>query len=229
MENIVVAIDGPAASGKSTVARLVARDLGYLYVDSGALYRGITWAGLSRGIPCTDDPALLSMLDECTVELFVADGAVRFTIDGEALQRELRTAEVNNNVSHVAAYENVRLRVVEWLREMIRLGDLVMEGRDIGTKVFVDARHKFYIDASEDERARRRHLENVDDLSVDEVGANLKKRDTIDSSRKSDPLKVAPDAHVLDTTRMSVENVVTRLLGIISAQTVEGGKGGRPS
>ena len=222
LDKIVIAIDGPAASGKSTVAKVIARELSFLYVDSGALYRGITWAGLSRNIAATDCTALVAMLDESTIECSVSEGEIRFTIDAQAPCRELRSAEVNNNVSHVAAQENVRLRVVNWLRDMIRFGDLVMEGRDIGTKVFSDARYKFYLDATENERTRRRHLENAENLSVDEVGANLKKRDAIDSSRTVDPLKVAPDAHVIDTTKLSVEDVVARVVGFIDKKPDEG-------
>lgn len=222
MDNVVIAIDGPAASGKSTVARRIARKLSYLYVDSGALYRGITWAGLSRNISASDCIALLHLLDQLAIEFFVSDGEIRLTIDKQQPGHELRSTEVNNDVSHVAAHSNVRLRVVNRLRELIRFGDLVMEGRDIGTNVFEDARYKFYLDASEHERTRRRHLENSSDLSIYEVGENLKKRDTIDSSRKSDPLKVATDAHVIDTTDMSVDDVVAHVLGIIYGKTAQG-------
>ena len=215
LDNVVIAIDGPAASGKSTVARRIARELSFLYVDSGALYRGITWVSLSRKTSGSDGSELFDMLDQVTIEWFVYDGEIRFKLDEQELGHELRSAEVNNVVSLVASHSNVRLRVVNWLRDLIRFGDLVMEGRDIGTNVFENAQYKFYLDASNHERARRRYLENSSDLSIDEVGESLKKRDTIDSNRKSDPLKVATDAHVIDTTDMSVDDVVAHVMGII--------------
>ena len=128
----VIAIDGPAASGKSTVSRKVAQQLGYLYVDSGALYRGVTWAALERGIPGTDQAGVLACMRARQFEWFVSEGAVVFTIDGVRPGNALRTESVNRNVSPVAATAEVRVQVVEWLRAMQRFGPLVMEGRDIG-------------------------------------------------------------------------------------------------
>ena len=206
--NQVIAIDGPAASGKSTVSRRVAARLGFLYVDSGALYRGMTWAALREGADCMDQAAVLRVVETCPIEFFVEDGAVRFAIDGIEPGDELRTDAINEHVSPVAANPGVRVKVVAWLRDMLRFGHLVVEGRDIGTKVFPDARVKFYLDADPEERARRRHGETAGGASVAQVGASLKRRDRIDSGRKVDPLKTAEDACVIDSTDLSIDDVV---------------------
>jgi len=219
VDSTVIAIDGPAASGKSTVARRVAQALDYLYVDSGALYRGVTWIGLENGIPGSDQEGILRQLGESDFSFFAEDGAVRFRVGDVAPSAELRTAQVNENVSPVAATEDVRRQVVAWLRDMTRFGNLVMEGRDIGTKVFPDTPFKFYLDASPEERARRRHGETAEPVSVAEVGASLKRRDAIDSGRKIDPLKVAKDADILDSTNMAIDEVVQHVLDGIASRT----------
>ncbi len=208
----VIAIDGPAASGKSTVARRVAAARNSLYVDSGALYRAVTWVGLTRGIPGKDTERIIALLDDCDFEFFVDDGAVRFSFEGRVPVDELRTAEINENVSPVAAVPEVRERVVGWLRAMSSFGTLVMEGRDIGTNVFPGAEMKFYLDASPEERARRRHGETEGDMSVSEVGESITRRDTIDRMRPTNPLSIADDAEVIDTTGLSIDDVVDRVL-----------------
>jgi cytidylate kinase len=211
----VIAIDGPAASGKSTVARRVAEALGWSYADSGALYRGIAWRAVQEGIR-GDDPAGIARLAERVVfDLFVDRGAIRFRIDGRAVGDEIRSAEVNAVVSPVAAVPDVRRKVVKTLREMTRFGHLVMEGRDIGTAVFPEADGKFYLDASPEERARRRHAEETrkgSTATVAQVGVSLSRRDTVDSSRKMDPLRVASDAVVIDSTGMGVDDVVRAIV-----------------
>ena len=214
MQN-VIAIDGPAASGKSTVARCVAASCGYLYVDSGALYRGVTWAGLSRGIYGKETERVIALLPECEFSFFVEDGAVKFSFEGTVPDAELRTAEINENVSPVAAVPEVRERVVAWLRDMARFGDLVMEGRDIGTNVFPKASMKFYLDASPEERANRRHAETSENMSVSEVGASIERRDTIDRMRRLHPLSIADDADVVDTTGMTIDDVVSYVVNAI--------------
>jgi len=220
MTKDVVAIDGPSASGKSTVARRVAGGLGYLYVDSGSLYRGITWKVLHEGINAADAGRVAEILKTIDISFFVADGAVRFRIDGTELKDEIRTIEVNENVSKIAAMPAVRSQVVAWLKDMGSFGSLVMEGRDIGTVVFPSARFKFYIDASEDERARRRFQEihgGVKKITFTDVNESLRRRDAIDKGRKMDPLKVAPGAVIVDTTSMSIEKVVDFILARLKA------------
>jgi CMP/dCMP kinase len=208
---VVVAIDGPSASGKSTVARRVAVELQWLYVDSGALYRAVAWLVLDAGISCTDREGVVGALGTIAMEFLVEQGAVRFRLNGRELRDELRGQAVTENVSPVAAVPEVRSLVGDWLRSMTRFGSLVMEGRDIGTAVFPATPYKFYLDASPEERARRRFLQKGDGgaaASVGEVVNSLKRRDTIDSRRKADPLKIAADARVIDSTAMPIDDVV---------------------
>lgn len=218
----IIAIDGPAASGKSTVARRVARALGDLYVDSGAVYRGITLAVLQRGVDPADENAVMQVLTGVDMEFFEHDGAVNFRLDGVEPGDALRTQEVNNAVSPVAALGGVRRQVVAWLQGLARLGNLVMEGRDIGTAVFPDTPLKFYLDASPEERARRRHVEMSDrgaGVDREAVDANLRRRDDIDSRRARDPLTVAPGANVVDSTGMEIEDVVAVILDRVKRGT----------
>jgi len=220
MSNKVVAIDGPSASGKSTVARRVAFGLKYLYVDSGSLYRGITWKVLKEGVSTADAGKVAEILEAMDISFFVADGAVRFKVDGIELKGEIRTIEVNENVSKIAAMPAVRSQVVAWLKDMDRFGNLVMEGRDIGTAVFPSAEFKFYLDASEEERAKRRFQEihdGVKKITFTEVDQSLRRRDAIDKGRKMDPLKVAQGAVIVDTTSMSIDKVVEFILARLKA------------
>jgi CMP/dCMP kinase len=211
----IVSVDGPSASGKSTVARIVARELKWSYVDSGSLYRGVTWFALSRGIDCRDAAAIEKLAADMKMEFHVQDGAVRFRVEGADPGEEIRAQRINENVSHVAAVPCVRRSVVAWLRGMTKLGNLVMEGRDIGTAVFPDAEFKFYLDASEEERARRRHAEMTEQgkpVTLDQVGGSLKRRDAIDSTRKMDPLRPAADAVRIDSTAMGRDAVAAFIL-----------------
>ena len=215
MSNKVIAIDGPAASGKSTVAKRVAAGLGCLYVDSGALYRAVTWKALRSGVETNSPSALSTLLVGFPIRFSVAGGAVGFTLDNVDPGMELRTERVNSHVSEVAATPEVRSCVNEWLRSMTRFGDLVVEGRDIGTAVFPSAGFKFYLDAAPEERARRRYAEIATDkggVSKTDIGESLKKRDRFDSNRQKDPLRIAPDAVVIDSTGMSIQNVADMIL-----------------
>jgi len=213
----VVAIDGPAASGKSTVARRVAKALNRVYVDSGALYRGVTWLALRRGVDLNDGNAVVAMAESLKPAFAVTEGAVRFTLDGEDPGDGIRTQVVNDSVSRVAAQPRVRARVTAWLREMSAYGELVMEGRDIGTAVFPDARWKFYLDASPEERARRRLAESREPLDAETVSRSIQRRDAVDSGRKAAPLRVAEDAVVVDTTGRSIDQVVEQVLAAVRA------------
>lgn len=208
---IAVAIDGPSASGKSTVARLSARELGFLYVDSGSLYRGLTWKCLREGVNTEDPVAVADLVNRTKLDFFVEEGAIRFTLDGEDPGAQIRSMPVQERVSDVAAVPEVRTRVVHHLRETTRFGHVVMEGRDIGTVVFPDTPFKFYLDADPEERARRRHQElvqNASDTTVDTVLASLQRRDRKDSTRKTAPLQIALGAKVIDSTSMQAEDVV---------------------
>lgn len=216
----VVAIDGPSASGKSTVARRVAEGLRGLYVDSGALYRAVTWCALEANVAEGDHEGILAVLRAAKFDFRVEGGAVVWTVNGVDPGMALRTERINRRVSEVAATQEVRDQVGAWLRSLARFGPLVMEGRDIGTVVFPDARHKFYLDADPGERARRRHAESVDpsaSTDVRKVLDSLATRDRKDRQRAVAPLKVAESAVVIDSTHLPVDQVVARILGLLRA------------
>lgn len=215
MPGDLVAIDGPAASGKSTVSRRVAAAMNSLYVDSGALYRAVTWRAMKHGVEEGDREGLLASLHEMQLEFFVRDGAVCFLVDGSDPGVEIRTESVNRRVSEVAATPQVRECVVDWLRGMDRFGNLVVEGRDIGSVVFPAAPHKFYLDADPEERARRRHREFVErneTSNVESVRDSQSRRDRLDSQRKTAPLVVADGAQIIDTTELDIDVVVAMVL-----------------
>ncbi len=221
MKPVVIAIDGPSASGKSTVARRVAERLGYVYVDSGSFYRGITWKAVSCGVAPSDLPAVKALLGRLDLRLFLENKAVRFTVDGINPGEELRSASTVASVSEFAAVPEVRAAVVGWLRQTVKFGNLVVEGRDIGSVVFPDAAAKFYIDASPEERARRRYAEDAarrQAADLQSVRKIIDKRDRIDSTRQVAPLTVPVGAVTLDTTGMSIDDVVNAVLSRVSAQ-----------
>ncbi len=219
--NEVIAIDGPSAAGKSTVARGVAQIMGYLYVDSGALYRIVTWQCLAQGVDTADAEAVARFAESLVVEQTVRNGAVEFAVNGVPPGEAIRMPEINQHVSPVATVPGVRDRVTAWLRGMRQLGPLVVEGRDIGSVVFPDTQASFYLDASATERARRRHSEEQDkgiQESREEVLASLMNRDRIDSGRKAAPLKVADGAMVVDTTPLSIREVIESILDHLPAE-----------
>ena len=221
MSGLVIAIDGPSASGKSTVSRKVAQRLNFIHVDSGALYRGVTWYFLDHdlNLSAVDNSVVAAALKQMQMHFLVRDNAVRFSIDGLEPDTELRSEAVNNNVSQIAALPAVRKWIVKELRKMPAFGDLVMEGRDIGTVVFPEATFKFYLDAAPEERARRRYLETAGlntKAAYDDILRSILKRDGIDSSRAMAPLKLAPGAVVIQSTKMSVDEVVDLIVKNIS-------------
>lgn len=210
-----IAIDGPSASGKSTVSKGVAAELGFIYVDSGALYRGVTWQAIRKGVDTTDAAAMAESMHNAEWDFFVQEGAAIFSIDGDVPVQELREKDVREAVANVAAIPAVRKFVVESLQSLENFGSLVMEGRDIGTVVFPDSPYKFYLDADPEERAMRRYRELVaagEDEKADAVMESLKKRDQIDSTRKTDPLVVAPGANVIDSTSMTLDEVIQAII-----------------
>jgi len=219
MKNNVVAIDGPSASGKSTVARMVAAKLNRIYVDSGALYRAVTRQALTHNVDTGNREEVASLVSTLSPEFSVTDGAVNFMLDGTIPDEELRTETINRNVSPVAANPAVRHKVTGWLRDMLELGDLVMEGRDIGTAVFPDTPFKFYLDASPEERARRRHAElaQAEAMSVNDVQKSLSRRDSIDSRRMTAPLQVAEDAHIIDSTGLNAAEVAAIIIETVGS------------
>ncbi|NLX26741.1 MAG: (d)CMP kinase [Lentisphaerae bacterium] len=213
-----IAIDGPSASGKSSVSKGVAQELGYLYSDSGSLYRGVTWQALRKGVDVQDAAAVVECMYEAEWDFFVQEGATIFSIDGDVPVQELREKDVRESVAFVAAIPEVRKFVVESLRSLAAFGSLVMEGRDIGTVVFPDSPYKFYLDADPKERAMRRYRELIaagEDEKADEVMKSLQQRDKIDSTRKTDPLVVASGAQVIDSTSMTLEEVVRTVVNAV--------------
>jgi cytidylate kinase len=218
MPSDVIAIDGPAASGKSTVARRVAAELGYLYVDSGAVYRAVAWKVLAEAVNAGDPVAVEALMRRVTIAFEVVGGAAHVRINGCDPGAALRSERVGEGVSEVAAVPAVRDRVTAALRGLRGLGGLVMEGRDIGTVVFPDARHKVYLDASAEERTRRRHAELQGGADMQAVRASLERRDGKDSGRPTAPLRVAPDAVVIDTTSLTIDRVVARIIARVRGQ-----------
>jgi len=212
---IVIAIDGPSASGKSTVARMAAVKLGFNYVDSGSFYRGITWKALREGIETTDSQQVVALINRIDFQCFLRDGSVQFTIDGEEPGDQIRSQPVQEHVSDIAAVPEVRTFLVNMLRETARLGSLAMEGRDIGTVVFPDAELKIFLTADADVRTSRRHLElaakGIDAEWID-IRNNLLERDRIDSTRADSPLRQADDAIVIDNTLLSEEEQLEKVM-----------------
>ncbi|WP_334143486.1 (d)CMP kinase [Rhabdothermincola sp.] len=205
----VIAIDGPAGSGKSTVARALAQKLGLDYLDTGAMYRAVTFAALRRGIDPDDGERVARVAEDCELEM-TDDGTVR--VDGADATIEIRGPEVTRAVSIVAANpgvrEQMRRRQRAWAEQR---GGGVIEGRDIGTVVFPDAELKVYLDARPEVRAARRSKE-VSDLSYETVAADLARRDALDQGRAHDPLREAPDAFVVDTSELGVDEIVERVM-----------------
>ena len=211
----IVAVDGPSASGKSTVSRRAAQALGFVYVDSGAVYRGVTWKCVKEGIDVKDAQAVTNLLIRMNMELVVKDHAVGYLIDGEDPGQEIRAEPVRERVADIAAQQSVRVYIVEKLRLMTQFGSLVMEGRDIGTVVFPDTPYKYYLDADPEERARRRaaeiqQTEGAGD--VNEVLSSLRRRDQKDSSRATAPLQIALGATIINSTGMTIDQVVDTIV-----------------
>lgn len=200
----VIAIDGPAASGKSTVARLLARRLGFVYVNTGAMYRAVTWLVIRHGMDPADAPAVGALLEATPMEFGVQDHESTIRMDGVDPAPFLNDPAITANVSAVAAIPQVRQVLVERQREFALAHDLVMEGRDIGTVVFPETPLKAYIDASEEVRAQRRSAQGIQD--------DLAARDKKDSSRSTAPLRIAEGAQIIDSTCLTIEGVVEEVV-----------------
>ena len=213
-EPIVITLDGTSASGKSTNAKLVAKALGYSYVDTGAMYRSLAWYCLKNAVDIKDKKAIASICRRWNTELKNEEGNIRFYIDGYFPAKEIRTAETSAIVPIVAAVPSVRTWMKVKQRECVKFGNLVMEGRDIGSNVFPDTDFKFYLDASLDERSKRR--------IADGVNENLAARDKQDSQRANAPLMIPLGAKVINNSEMTAEETSALIIKEIQMKLEEG-------
>jgi len=225
-QSLTIAIDGPAASGKSTIGSLLAERLGYLYLDTGAMYRAVTWVALERGLDIGDQEALSALARSLEIEITrpgVNDGR-QYTVlaDGEDVTWEIRRPDVDRYVSPVSACADVRQALTEQQRRIGQRGRVVMVGRDIGTVVIPDAGLKIYLDASPEVRARRRFLELAErgeEADYERILSDMVRRDRIDSQREVAPLKAAQDAIVVDTDNLSIGEVLDVIEELVEGTT----------
>ncbi|MGG1631270.1 (d)CMP kinase [Rossellomorea sp. NRS-1567] len=218
MKKLRIAIDGPAAAGKSTVAKIVAGKLSYLYIDTGAMYRSLTYKALKLNIDLHDENGLKELLAHTKITLEPTDDGQIVYVDGEDVTDEIRQAAVTNSVSHVAVHSQVREEMVNRQQQLAKQGAVVMDGRDIGTHVIPDAEIKVFLLASVDERAQRRHEENISKgfpSDLEQLKVEIARRDKIDSEREVAPLKKADDATEIDTTSLSIPEVVDQIMLLV--------------
>ncbi|MBK7140628.1 MAG: (d)CMP kinase [bacterium] len=219
-KNCVIALDGPAGSGKSTTARLLAARLKYNYLDTGAMYRALTVLALRRRILPSDGLLLKRLADEMHIRFETHTDVNRIFVNDEDLTERIRTPEITRHVSEVSAHRGVREAMVAKQQELGRNGNIVAEGRDTTTVVFPDAHLKIYLDASLECRAQRRLLDLVKmgiETSLEEQESDLRRRDNFDSGRQHSPLRRAEDAHMIDTTILTIEEQVDRIVALLKA------------
>ncbi|HEY0613131.1 MAG TPA: (d)CMP kinase [Candidatus Elarobacter sp.] len=218
-----VAIDGPVASGKTTISQLLAAETHHLYLDTGAMYRAVAYLALRNGVDLDNEPALVAMLGNHTIAIHAdpsSRAGYRVVVDGRDTGQELFNPDVASAVSTVAALAGIRAELVSRQRAIAAQGPVVMAGRDIGTVVLPDARHKFFLTASVDERARRRRAEFLErglDVPFPTVRAQIAERDRLDSTRAVSPLRPAADAVTIDSTDLQPHDVVARMRAVMAA------------
>ena len=224
---ISVAIDGPAGAGKSSISKVVAKKLGYLYIDTGAMYRGITWALLNAGISIDDVDAVEAALSKIQLELRVEETGLSVWVNGTDVSQDIRTQYVTSHVSQVAAQKAVRTKLVEIQRHMASAGGVILDGRDIGSVVLPNAELKIYLTASVETRGHRRWLELKDseNISLEEVCRTVAERDAMDMNRTESPLVCVDDAVVVETDHLSIEETVQTLIDLIRKAELGGHHG----
>lgn len=214
-----IAIDGPAGAGKSTIAKMLAEELGYTYLDSGAMYRVVTLCALDRDINMNNKEKLAELVKELEIDVEYKNNKFKIYVDSEEITKRIRSNTVDNNVSTIAQIKFIREELVKKQRRIAQLENIVMEGRDIGTRVLPNADFKFYITATVKERAVRRYKDIINrgekNKDFPEVKQEIKERDKMDSNRKYSPLKKAEDAIEIDTTNLSKKEVLKKILYII--------------
>lgn len=222
MQNIVIAIDGPSGVGKSTLGKALARRLGYLYIDSGAVYRAVGLKALESGVALEDRPLVARLARESEIKLEGDPDNLKVLLDGRDVTREIRAPQASRASSVVATIPEVRQAVVEKLREMARSRSVVMDGRDVGTKIFPHAQTKIFLEASDEVRAQRRWKEERErgrDISIEEMRDELEERDRRDRERAATPLVRAQDAILIDTSGIGLESLIERVLEIVNSRS----------
>ena len=215
MKNLVIAVDGPAGAGKSTIAKIIADKLNINYIDTGAMYRAVTYKVLQNNIDTTDEQAIIEVAKASEIDF--KDNNIY--LDGKILKEEIRTPEVSNNVSNVAQIKEVRYLMVDVQREIGNRSSVILDGRDIGSYVFPNADYKFFLVATPEERGNRRYKELINkgyDVNLEEIIKDIIKRDEIDSNREFAPLVKAEDAIEIDTTGKNIDEVVNSVLSKIN-------------
>ena len=217
--SFIVAIDGPAGTGKGTITSLISKEMGLVNIDTGATYRCVTLYLIKNNIKLEEKEKIIEALPNIHIDMKNEQGIQKVYLNGKDVSLEIRTKPVNENVSPVSTIKIVRERLAKLQREMAETIDVIMEGRDIGTNVFPNANVKIYLDATPEERARRRYLQNKEngiEMPYEEILESVKNRDFIDSTREIAPLKKADDAIYVDSSNMTIDEVVERIKKIIS-------------
>lgn len=219
---INIAIDGPAGAGKSTIAKAVAKRLGIIYLDTGAMYRAMAWLALRKGVDVCDEEEVEKLLGDLRMDIVYENGEQQIYVNGENATPYLREPPMSKAASDISALPSVRYKMVDLQREFARTHDVVLDGRDIGTFVLPDAGCKFFMTAAPEERAARRHKELVEkgtECTLEGVLADIRQRDHNDSHRAVAPLKQAEDAYYLDTTSLTVEEVIDEVIRVVGEKT----------
>ena len=215
---IAVAVDGPAGAGKSSISKIVAKKLGYLYIDTGAMYRSVTWAVLHNHIDVNNQKAVEALLPELDLTMEASDDSCKVFIAGQDVTDFIRTPQVNNAVSIVASYKGVRQYLVERQRLMAEAGGGILDGRDIGSVVLPNAELKIYLTASVEARAMRRYLEvkgTVNEQTLEDIKDSVMQRDDMDKNRKESPLIQVEDAVLVDSSEMTFDETVEHILHLV--------------